>query len=332
MREIVRFEMTRILADWADPTLDIDARLAQLTGCAASLRTALRTRTYEEALPKTLAAAERLGVPCPVPLTPDVGTACASVQKTLADLEIEILSEGIDPLIAARPLLERHEVVPVAGAIPDLVRIGDAVAAACAGQTGEMRRKLRCTGDLAIEFLGDIPLDPLAARAKNLLLEMSRLPKTHGKNRFTSVGKDVNRREEIAKADAKDAAEIAALAARPEISTAQKRAILARKLTPRVTQTNLERHLDRLHRILRASREHCGYRGPTKLMGYSELDLLLKQDLEGHRSKNALHVRVTQPKFRLRWVGTHRAPPDFPDLHRLQVQGPAHEAGTDDLP
>jgi hypothetical protein len=102
-------------------------------------------------------------------------------------------------LIAARPLLERHEVVPVAGGIPVLVRIGDAVEAACAGQTAEMRRKLRCTGDIAIELLGDIPLDLLAARAKDLLLEMSRLPKTHGKlhgkNRFTSVGKVVSRRE-----------------------------------------------------------------------------------------------------------------------------------------
>jgi integrase len=307
MREIVRFEMTRILADWADPAIDIDARLESLTGCAAALRTALRTRSYEAALPKTLAAAERLGLPCPVPLTPEVGTAGTSVQKALADLEIEIISEGVDPLIAARPLLERHEVVPVAGGIPGLVRIGDAVEAACAGQTGEMRRKLRCTGDLAIEFLGDIPLDLLAARAKDLLLEMSRLPKTHGKlhgkNRFTSVGKEVSRREEIAAADAKDAAEIAAVAARTDISEAQKRAILARKLTPRVTQTNLERHLDRLHRILRAAEQDCGYRGPTKLMGYAELDLLLKQDLEGRRAENTLHVRVTQPKLRLRWAG-----------------------------
>lgn len=304
-REIVRFEMSRIIADCTDPTFDIDARIEELTGCAAVLKAAIRARDYAPALPATLAAAARLDLSCPVPLTPEFGRASAVVQKTLAELEVEVLDESVDPLLAARNLLDRHGVTPVKGRIPGLVKIADAVAAACKGKTEEMCRKLRCTGQLAIEFLGDVPLDLLAARADDLLLLLSRLPKTHGKNhgrnRYEKVGRTISKRDEVAEADAKDALEIAALEGREDISDAQKRSILAQKLEARMTTTNLQRHLDRLHEILRAAQRECGYAGPVKLMSYGDVEKLIKKDVEQRRAECALYVRVTMPKFRLRW-------------------------------
>ena len=98
---------------------------------------------------------------------------------------------------------------------------------------------------------------------------MSRLPKTHGRghgrNRHEQPGKTISKQEEILRADLRDAAACAELAARTVQTDAQKRAHLVERLVPRLTRTNLERHLDRLHQILWVAARQHDYGGSQKM-------------------------------------------------------------------
>ena len=64
-------------------------------------------------------------------------------------------------------------------------------------------------------------------------------------------------------------------------------------LSIRMTQTNLERHLDRVHEILRAAAKHLGYTGATKAVTFSELSQALKAFDEELRKTESLFLRVT---------------------------------------
>ncbi|MGK7754184.1 MULTISPECIES: hypothetical protein [unclassified Roseovarius] len=110
----------------------------------------------------------------------------------------------------------------------------------------------------------------------------------------------LSKQEEIDAADQADARLYESYAARDDISQAQKRAELSDKLEPRVTHTNLERHLDRIHQLLDSAREQCGYVGEVRVTTYPKLTKLMKKDSERRKDLNPLYIRKTRPKIRLR--------------------------------
>ncbi|MDV7145934.1 tyrosine-type recombinase/integrase [Tropicimonas sp. TH_r6] len=307
LKEMVRYQISRISDDAANPEIDIDVRIENLELENERMAKDMRNRIYATAAPYVLAAASRLGVTCEVPLSSTFGRTAASTLRTLLGIERDAFDLGEDPIIAASALFSRFGISPVDGRVPPLVRISDVIEAAVEGQTAEMRRKLRCTGNIAIELLGDIPLELLTEQATGLLLDLSRLPKLHGKkhgkNRHRSEGVTLTKREEIALADACDARTFDTISALSDLSLAQKRARVSEELVPRIAHTNLERHLDRLHQLLRCAKAKCGYTGPVKLMTYTDLARLMKAANEDLRAANELFARATKPKIRLRWAG-----------------------------
>ncbi|MGR3564662.1 MAG: tyrosine-type recombinase/integrase [Heliomarina sp.] len=305
LKEILRAELVRIVAESQDPLLDAEARLTELNlECDALLKDA-QSKSFAACEYAILSACDRLDFARPSVVPFPLGRGVTVLLKSLKAVERDVIETFADPLILAEPLLARHGLTVTDGRIPDLLRISDALEAALPGKSSEMVRKLTTTARIVIEFEGDLPLDRLPDHIDGILTRISRLPKHHGRshgmNPNNRVPKIKKKQEEIAEADAHDQAQYAALTARNDLSVGQKRAELAGRLTPRVTLTNLERHLDRLHDILRSAASRKNYQGPTKLKTYPQLALLMKDDFKERRRENPLYLRVTLPKLRLRW-------------------------------
>ena len=145
-----------------------------------------------------------------MPLPAEFGRTVAATLRKLRKIEIEVLEDGEDPIQAGLSLLGRHAITIRNGELPKFLRISDAVECALQGQTKEMKRKLRTTGGLIIEYAGDVPLEQLDSTAAALMIWLSRLPKTHGKthgrNRYGQLGSTVPKQEEIERADQADEA------------------------------------------------------------------------------------------------------------------------------
>ncbi|SFP08000.1 tyrosine-type recombinase/integrase [Tranquillimonas alkanivorans] len=306
-REVVRHAVSRIMTESCDPGFDAEERLQAVEDLHDILKQEIRQKAFSTALPLAMEAAQRLGAPCPVPMPPEFGRAVSTTLKSLCRIEIDVYEDGEDVIEAASGLLSRHGISVTDGKIAPLLRISDARDAALQGATEEMRRKLKATAALVLEFLGDIPLELLPGQVESLMVQLSRLPKhhgqQHGKNRYEKEGRSLSKREAIALADLADEQNATALRDRRDLSDAQRRAMLAERLTKRVTHTNLERHLDRLHQMLREAEKKLGYAGKTKLLTYAELAKTMKADAERRRKQDPLFIRATQPKIRLRWAG-----------------------------
>ncbi len=80
----------------------------------------------------------------------------------------------------------------------------------------------------------------------------------------------------ISAADAHDPECYSQARAIPGASERQQLAVLPDLLSIHMAQTNLERHLDRVHEILRAAAKQLGYIGATKAVTFSELSQAMK--------------------------------------------------------
>lgn len=310
LREIVRLDISRMVRDTADPDIDIEARIDALEAGCASLRQAMRTHDFSEARCAVKDAANQLNLILRFPLAPAFARTVCATRRSLMKLEIEVFEDGKDPLEGAADLLSRHDITVKNGKIPSAVRISDALAGALRSRPEEMGRKLTVTAELLIAYAGDIRLERLPALIDSFLVWLSRLPamhgRAHGKNRYTKSTSEktlLSKQEEIDAADQADARLYESYAARDDISPAQKRAELSDQLEPRVTHTNLERHLDRIHQLLDSAREQCGYVGEVRVTTYPKLTKLMKKDSERRKDLNPLYIRKTRPKIRLRWSG-----------------------------
>lgn len=233
---------------------------------------------------------------------------------------------GEDPRIAVAETLRKHGVATRPdGEVAPLIRLSDGVRAACDHATPEMRKKTETTGRLVAEFLGDIPLEDLEGQLPDLMRTLSRLPKihgkAHGKNRFTSEGAARSMHDEIRDADERDQRVFDELVADPELSEADRRARLIDRLVPRVTVTNLKRHLDGIHRILRAAEKELGYNGKINIMEYRTFDRLVARDTEQRQKENSIYLRATQPKVRDRWDDAHLKTLLTSPLYRGSLKG-----------
>ncbi|GGH20946.1 hypothetical protein SAMN05444007_101484 [Cribrihabitans marinus] len=305
LKEILRAELGRIVSESQDPLLDAEARLSELDKESDALLKDAQGRTFAACEYAILAACDRLDFARPAVVPFALGRGVTVLLKSLKALERDVIETFADPLILAEPLLTRHGLAVIDGRVPDPLRISDALEAALHGKSSQMVRKLKTTARIVMEFEGDLPLERLPDHIDRIMTQISRLPKhhgrSHGKNRFNKEGDVRTKLDDIAAADAHDKEQYASIAARKDLSMGQKRAELADLLAPRVTLTNLERHLDRLHDILRSAAYRKNYQGPTKLRSYPQLALLMRDDWQNRRRENPLYLRVTLPKLRLRW-------------------------------
>lgn len=168
----------------------------------------------------------------------------------------------------------------------------------------DMARKIAATGEIALEFFGDIPLSTgTTDKVKDLMFFIQRIPSLHGKkhgnNRFVHDREKATKREEVERADLHDASVRAEIEADETLSLPEMRARLAERLIPRLTMTTVGHHLDRLHGIFRNAQKNLDYTGQTRFLTHSDM----KEHIKGKSNEKSdpLFVRKDKPKDREAW-------------------------------
>ena len=305
LTEVARSALARMLAQQDDDARtedDADARIAALEERIAVLWSAARKRDYQLIEPELGRAADTLSIDLPTPVPSSLGRPAAGLMRELAEAEI-LAEEGEDVTRAAEPIVARHfnGDVRAFAAAPVLFSTAFERTAAAAASP-DMRRNTEATGKLFLELMGDRPIAALGtAVMEDFLHLVSRLPKTHGKghgrNRHAKIGKEIDKRAEIAEADAADEAATEPLRDRDDLPMAEKRARLSALLVPRVTMTTVRRHRDALNRIVKTAVEKLGAAQRDAVPSYKRLDELIREKAP----EDALYIRVTQPKTRMPW-------------------------------
>lgn len=306
-REIVRSHFEQLLGNLSDPAFDAEERILHLSAELELLQVELRGRDLSRPILLAKEVAAKIGEQPVNPMDAGAARQFATTLKAAWKAELTVLEDFEDPLAVAAGLFERFQIVPKDGQIPPFVSITTAVEIAKRGKTAEMRRKLDATGGLLLEFFGNVSLEQAARRIVDFCRFLHRLPRDHGqkhgKNRHEKEGISLSKHELIAAADAHDAECYVKVRAIPGASERQQLAKLPDLLSIRMTQTNLERHLDRIHDILRSAATSLGYSGKTKVLTYSALAQEMKSFSQELRKQEPLFLRMTRPKTRSRWSG-----------------------------
>jgi hypothetical protein len=174
-----------------------------------------------------------------------------------------------------------------------------------------MARKIQGTGKLMLVWKGDMPLDLFIERKSLVafLVWCRRLPKKHGQlhgnNRFRSDRIEPDKHQVIADADERDRLLREEVAARDDLDLRGKRALLAKKLEPRLTDDAVEKHHARVTAIIGAARRELGWRGPAF---QSVLPDYRKEAARvDNRAEDPLDLRVTKSKKRSVWSAERTA-------------------------
>ncbi|WP_299365584.1 hypothetical protein [uncultured Paracoccus sp.] len=208
-------------------------------------------------------AAGRIGLDLPE-LRADPGRRAIELAREICQVEARSL-DGDDASSAEKAVAARLGAPSVEALMADPVHISAAWAQALKNYpTASMKGNIDAPAKLLLlEYLGDIPVSAISVTdQREFFAWMARLPKDHGKkhgrNRYTSAGIERTKQEEIDAADARDAAAIAAMRARSELSDIEKRALLAEQLTPRLSLETLKRNRNGVNRIFKAARTDGG--------------------------------------------------------------------------
>ena len=280
----------------------IDARIEELEDEVRRLRRAARRNDFALVAQWCAEAADTVGVPISAGLAPEFGREALRLKQAVTEVEARV-EDGEDVAHAAAPLVADYAASPVAQFMAAPVTISQAYEKARELYlTPSMQSGMAASCKLFKELIGDIPVDLLTRERQKELFELvAQLPRTHGKrhgkNRFTAEGATLPKREEIERADAADAVVTEEIRAMSGLSTYEKRARLAERLTPRVTFQNVKKHRDVLHRFVRAARE-LGAAAQIRVLGDKEIE----RAIAGARPDDALYLRVTKPKTRLPWT------------------------------
>lgn len=220
--------------------------------------------------PHIAAACDRLSVPVPAGVDDEYARDLLATAKALTRIELDVFEDGESPAKAGMSLLSRYGIRMSDGKVPSPLHLSDVVAVAVQGQTNAMRRMLEAMAGLVNAFAGDIPIVRLLIPIEDVMLRVGQLPKTHGKTagangRGTTAPAAVLKATEIREADEHDAKVCPELDARADLAMAAKRAVLIERRTKRVTHPTFERHMDRLHQLMRVA-EGLGYTGTTRLL------------------------------------------------------------------
>ena len=212
------------------------------------LRRAARKKEWGDVLVLLKEASALVSVSLQEPIPNDLGQRAITLKRSLNDVRIA-MDEGDDVRTASRDLLAGHGVADFDAFIKAPILLSEAKA-----KTDElypskdMKRITAGVHRLLEEFFGNSPISILTKeKQKEFLGWASRLPRTqgrsHGKNRYGQAGKTVTKAEEISKADAEDLLCLEEIRSIEGISDAEKRALLADRLVPRVTINTLRKYL-----------------------------------------------------------------------------------------
>ncbi|RMH47259.1 MAG: integrase, partial [Alphaproteobacteria bacterium] len=308
LNTMLRKELARILEeqDRATPMSDQDlkARIEALEEENQALRRAARNRDWRLVQPALVAAGEEIAIDVRPPISPDLGRRAASLRRQINEAEKDVL-EGEDLRVAAAGLLPAGEAKSFDDFLKGEILLADAVESAVRHATSwDMARKMAATGEIALEFWGNIALSTVTTEAvKELMWFIQRIPslhgKTHGNNRFVKTRRKASKREEIRLADMRDAVLRDEIEADDRLPLAEKRARLAEGLVPRLTMTTVGHHLDRLHAIFRSAQEKLGYRGETRFLTHGQMQRFFRE--RNDEKADPLFIRKDRPKDRDAW-------------------------------
>lgn len=310
--EMLRLELARILHDQDTAPIRsdaaIDALIAELEGRSSRLRRAARRNDFAQVEAPVVDAACAVGAPLQTPLQPSIGRRAIELAREILDIEANVL-DGDDLRTAAATSVSRFS----DASVDDFVKAPVLISAAKARTlelypSPSMKGNIEAPARLLLEFFGDIAVSSISeADQKAFFAWMARLPKTHGKahgkNRFCrNAPKDpskaqCSKNEEIAAADAADAAIMEDIRGMNHVSDIEKRALLSERLTPRITMATLKRNRDGLNRIFKAAAD-LGCKPAPEAISYKAVERAVQES----QPRDRLFVRVTQPKLRLPWT------------------------------
>lgn len=163
-RELVRCHFEELLANLADPSFDVDARIQGLHSDLDDFQSELRERDLSRSTLLANAAAEKVGERPVSEMDAGATRQFATTVKACWQAELKAHKEFEDPLRVASDLLGRFQISPKNGLIPPFVSVSTAVETAMTSKSEEMRRKLSATGKLLLEHFGDIALELVPQR------------------------------------------------------------------------------------------------------------------------------------------------------------------------
>ena len=284
---------------------EADAARAGLEQEIARLRSALRLRNGELARDATRQAMSALQIP-------GNGDAPALVERevlgTLLDVKTAELSyeDGTTLEHATRDLRARLFPEQTVAQIAPPVMLSAAIAAAHRSAVSlDMARKVEGTGKCMLAFRGDMPLELFLEKENFLafLLWLRRLPKSHGKNhkrnKYSKTGIEPDKHVAIAEADEEDRKIIDEIRSRTDIDLRAKRAELAERLKPRLTDAAVEHHHARVSAIARSANDDLGWTGPAFVSVLPEFRR--RAAAADNRNPDPLALRVTDEKKRSVW-------------------------------
>ena len=308
LNAVLRGALNRILneqnAETALSDQEVDERVAALEAENLILRKAIRKKDWSLVQPALCSAGDIISVPVSPPISPDLGRRAASLQRQINEVEIEVL-DGEDIRVAATDLLSEEENKNFDRFIKGEIMLSGAIQSAIDNATSrDMARKYAATGDIALEYWGDIPLNTATTdKVKDLMFFIQRVPSLHGKrhgnNRFAKDRRKATKREEVELADLHDAGIRAEIEGNNAMPLPEKRALLAEGLVPRLTMTTVGHHLNRLHSIFKNAQQNLGYTGQSRFLTQTLMQQHIKK--ENEKKRDPLFVRKDKPKDRDSW-------------------------------
>ena len=202
--------------------------------------------------------AEATGVPLGTLSDPIIAREVLAMMRRVLDLSIQVESDFDDPLDAGRKLLSDVGLPAKRSALRPPMKLTEAIKVASAEAPRDVEKKIAAVGRLALAYFGDIPVASITFdRAFDFIHFIWMMPRdwgrAHGRNRFNSVGVDLDPVQEQKEADRRDAALVAAILADDTLSRPDRRQQLVEGLTPRLTDGYLMVQRDMLNRIFRAA-------------------------------------------------------------------------------
>ncbi len=317
LKELLRNELARIVREQdngpAQDDNDVDILISKFDKQRVDFKENARKRDYTHVEAGVRRTATSVGINLPSDLPHAIGRRALVLARDLLEIEVKTL-DGEDAGRGRRwtgktPLVAQYSEQTVEKFVTSKsVFLSDAWSEALnLHPSKDMKGNIDAISKIAIVYFGDIPVETITKeKQKDFFVWMSRLPKNHGKrhgkNRYCR--KDPKhpekyqrtKHDEIAEADAVDAAIIDEVRFKNNISNVEKRALLSERLTPRLTLSTLRRNRDGLNRLFKAAEElECT--DIPKALTYKALEAAVK----AAAPDDPLYVRVTKPKIRMPW-------------------------------
>jgi hypothetical protein len=309
--EMVRATILEIIDQQEQASPDESgAALAEIAARRDTVTGALRTRDWTAARAVAGTAAETCAVPEEALAEPAVARQILLTMRRLLDIAEVSERDVEDPLREGRDLLREFDLPARREALRPPMCLTEATQKAADSAPREVARKITTLGRVAVERFGDVPVASLSFDDVVGFLEFIWwLPKhwgrAHGKNRFTSEGRDLTAADYRAEADAKDAALVEQVFGDARLSHVERRRVLQSELTPRLTDSYVMVLRDHLQRIFRAAlgNKRVGRHVEDEdrvVPSHTQMRAFFRQWHEATR-RDGIPTRIAQPKRRRSW-------------------------------